>query len=1810
MKALLRRLACLHALLLILFTGGPAFVVAQDAAAGKSALTFERFPYSFDSSNPLKPESPVLLRFNVPVKPDAVEGSLRLYDQPKERFAAVSSSPVTNEILAGFFREVPTDIPLDRYVLIRPATPLPLGGTWFINAQAGLASADGTHEIIESSLDYIGELEAFSINEIIALNAYDNEPELAIRHNKGAMAAGFDDAKLAEYVTITPAPPGLKIESYHGGFQLNGEFSYGTEYEVTVRNGLIANDTTQLEQVATKKVTFVPNPGFITYPAFASTQNASGHRKFDVRTGNLTGMRTRVKALKGKDVILALRDYQDKYEGWGEKQALTFEAIPGQTIYDQFRDTEAEIDMTETASLDWNDMIKGATTGAFYICSEGDSSTREKLAVGAQSLIQLTDIGLAWKQGEDGTTVYAFSLKSGQPLAGLGVTLWDESITSLAETETDKGGVAHLDRALYRDSDKRLFLDAALGEDRHVISFNEDLESVGLWSFGVDQRWDDILPGERRTLIFTDRDVYRPGDEVKMKSISRFIDADKLIGPGEGAARLRVFDALHRQLFERDITFGKNGSYDTAFTLPAEGMGWHSIEIDFNPVAAANTPEGEESEPDWRLISTYAFQVEDYRVNTFEVTVAAEEEYGQGAELSIPVSARYFMGKPLSKAELNWMVYASNDFPRPRGFDEFEFGNRTVEEETYSTEGTAALSSKGEAAVTFSLPEQTTHPGPRSVSVTASITDANQQTLSGSKQFIVHSSDFYLGLRQPDGVHRAGDKAVFSLAAVTTEGKAHTAAVETNVLVEKEEWTTVKVMGANGKMTHRNDLRLRTISDERLTLKTEVDTATGLTKAMPHTLTFAEAGDYQVTLTAKDGKGRDIITKIGFTVIGAEEPSWSWHDVIRIDLVPDKDTYKVGDTAKLLARSPVFGHALFTVERGGVRETRSVVIDQYETILDVPVGEGSAPNLFASLLIIRGSGESPHVHKSADYRLGYCKIDVDDPAVTLTTKVSTGEAEYYQPGEEIEFTATVTDHEGKAVSGAEVTFYAVDEGVLSLTGYQTPQPGETFHAPFPLSVWTGQSLGALLPENPLEQDFGNKGYVIGGGGGGFGIDPDRIRKDFKALAFWEAALVTDANGVVSAKAIAPDNLTTFRVMAIVAEGNRFGSGETPVVINKPLIIEPALPGFTNITDQIDVAAVLHNNSGAAQEVEVTVTLDPHAIFLGRIGETIPTSLTPDAAPGSKVVKLNLPAGATETVSFPIAMTATGEAKWNWKVRSLTDEKLRDATESKFMVGYPLPLLRETHTFALRDGADLADALAKADPRLLDGTGSVKLTLSNSRLIEAADGLDYLLKYPYGCVEQTTSSTIPWLSTQQLRKVLPELGKSEEEVAAIIGKGINRLFSMQTGDGGLAYWPGGNESVLWGSAYAGVAIAMAQKQGVDVPQESAQQLWDYLSLQLRGAAEVNEAYELSQRCLAAYALALAGVNESAYHEVLFEKQKSLSAEGRALLALAMVESGSDQASRIDSLLKPDPKVPVAEVSWYRQPYVAATRLLAQVRHNPASPEADKLVDDLMKLREARNGWGSTYSNAWPLIALGAYGEASAKNLSANRIEIAFDGNAKTIELPAEPGSGEVAFDFTGKSDARALSLKTSENGSVYASVSLATRPALMPLEPENKGFVIKRRYEKVEIDGSIAAAENLKVGDLILVTLDINIPNERETYLAIDDALPAIFEAVNPEFKTSETQKVNAAREARSLYATHTELRKDRVLFFADYVYGAGDYSLQYLARVVAPGEVTAPPAKIEAMYEPQRFGLSGTGRITAAPRPLDNGEVASAATSR
>jgi uncharacterized protein YfaS (alpha-2-macroglobulin family) len=197
-------------------------------------------------------------------------------------------------------------------------------------------------------------------------------------------------------------------------------------------------------------------------------------------------------------------------------------------------------------------------------------------------------------------------------------------------------------------------------------------------------------------------------------------------------------------------------------------------------------------------------------------------------------------------------------------------------------------------------------------------------------------------------------------------------------------------------------------------------------------------------------------------------------------------------------------------------------------------------------------------------------------------------------------------------------------------------------------------------------------------------------------------------------------------------------------------------------------------------------------------------------------------------------------------------------------------LREIHL--ARTESRETNLLAGANPQLLEGTGTVTVHVSNTRLSELGEAVSQLLHYPYGCVEQTGSSLLPWIVLRNTPGVGPQIGRSPYEVESAARAGIQRLLSMQTSGGGLAYWPGGREPMFWGSAYGGMILALARREGRPVAETSFDRLLKYLSAQLRGSAEATG--DFSARCLAVYTLALAGRAEAAYHEVLFKRRDRL------------------------------------------------------------------------------------------------------------------------------------------------------------------------------------------------------------------------------------------------------------------------------------------------------------------------------------------------
>ncbi|MDF1739253.1 MAG: hypothetical protein P1U86_08845, partial [Verrucomicrobiales bacterium] len=327
-------LACLC---FLTFAGHTEGIAEETGKKAVQSLTFSRYPYQFNNSNnPLTAQSPFLLQFSAPVDPGQAARYFQLYDKEKKQFARLVATRPTAEEVKRIHSRPDQAAALENLILFRPAQALPIGFKWHLHAKLGFGSIDGKKHITESSLDYVGELYAFKFDEIETSNPYNGTLKLRIKHNKYALAKEFDEARLKDFISISPSPANLTFTSSRRQILVNGDFDYGIHYEVRIREGILASDKTQSQQFVSKEVTFIPNPGFITYPAFSSTQNASGHRKFEIKTGNLTGLRTRMKRLEGAELIVALHDYDNNYEGWGGEEATPFAMAPGKTTFEKF----------------------------------------------------------------------------------------------------------------------------------------------------------------------------------------------------------------------------------------------------------------------------------------------------------------------------------------------------------------------------------------------------------------------------------------------------------------------------------------------------------------------------------------------------------------------------------------------------------------------------------------------------------------------------------------------------------------------------------------------------------------------------------------------------------------------------------------------------------------------------------------------------------------------------------------------------------------------------------------------------------------------------------------------------------------------------------------------------------------------------------------------------------------------------------------------------------------------------------------------------------------------------------------------------------------------------------------------------------------------------------------------------------------------------------------------------------------------------------------------------------------------------------
>jgi uncharacterized protein YfaS (alpha-2-macroglobulin family) len=1766
-----------------------------------------------------------IVYFNDAIDPSAIAPSIHFQSDGRQTVRA-SLQPVTWETM-GYYGQntktwesrwkpaqqaiatTPSDL-TPHAVMVSPASALPPGKNWKMVLTSGLPNKSATARTTENLHYSIGTIDPFLVSDIVAVTEINTPRTISIYFN-APLPDQLPDNLLTELLQITPRPENLQARADGRTLHITGDLAEIDAYKVSLQTPLVSRVGHPLQRGYTEEIRFQHAEAGLSLPSDQQAQYSEGTRTYGIHTVNLSRVTLRVKQLGGSQLVRAFQGYRN-YTGTGHNgenisptSPLPWPMVAGPLVAERAFDlTDQGIDTSKEIEFRWDDILPNHRTGIFFVDATGDPHAglgERHQRRNAQAIVQLTDIGLAWKLTPQDTLVQAFSCQTGKPLADVVIRLYGEDAAVLHSGTTDARGLATLPRS----TDARHLL-AQLRKDAYITAFDSSMSTVGLWHFPVRYSWSKPAEVARRAFLFTDRPLYRPGETIRLKGIVRNLRGNTLEHSPATAARLILLDPTEKEIRTENITISPNGSFDITHELAPETVGDHTIRLEYPEELAALPAQGDDDEyGDWetreRILNNARFeitvQVQEFRRNAFEITQKTEPAAPGATTISGSLTAKYYQGQPVAVGAVKQYARITTLNPYPERFRDFQFGNHRSYDYGYwyhyfgyrgdSSENTTesfqhnaefSLNAEGSAAFEIQLPESN-FPTRREVRVSTEVTDARLQTLTSTTTATVDSSSVYVGISRVDRLLRAGDDVPLRIVAVDTQGNPFSAPIQINASLTREVNEATKVLGENGSTTTRNNTREESVITSQFTLAPAASQAEG----QPFVFKPTQSGLHFLTLHGTDPDGRPFSTVTRFHVYGTQDYPWLYEDGLRIKLVAEKTKYQPGETARVLVLSPIEGTALVTVEREKILRTFHVDLRSENPVIDIPLGEDDAPNAFVSVLVIKGASESARDQKEPQLRLGYCELLVDNLRDKLAVKIDEPAASY-RPGEDVTLTGKIQLADGSPAAGAEVTFFAEDEGTLAVTGYDTPDPMAFFYEPRHLLVESGTSFESFLSENPEFRSYFNKGFFVGGGGDMSLLE--ELRKNFDPCAAWAPALIAAEDGSFRHTFRLPDTLTRYRIIAVAHHGTaRFGHAESSITVKKDLMLEPKPPRFAHQGDELHTQLLVQNASH--HNGTWTISFQAHATT----GQPVCFSDEPLTR------TVSLAAGASASLDFPIRAATTGEAVLTWSAvpvslerGSLTPDltkRLSDAVEARFPVLYPMPLLRQTQLVRL--DRTTRDLLPSFDRNLLNGIGTIDLEFAHSPLLEAAGSIDYLLHYPHGCLEQTTSALIPWCSVDALRKVVPAFSNTKpHDVRAALQAGVNRLLSMQLANGAFSYWPGQTDAVDWATPYAGMGLLLASEAGAHIPESSKTSLVQALTESLRGMAENKSPSALETHARALYVLALAGQPQFSYQNSLAERVAELTPSARALLAAAIARGNPEDRPAARALLVSSTPLRLKDDSWMPYSPSAALALLAWTEIDPTSDACHKALDKLIRDRSPYGHWRTTWMNGWSLVALAAYAKHDTTPATDIRIDLTTDAGPETLSLSSTHATASRSFPLAAQMK---LSLQADPSGFLRA--TLRSRPPIAPLLPvATNGMSIDRIHQRILADGTVEPLTQPKPGDLIQVTLRVTLPHDDTRYLVIEDPLPALFETVSSDF-ASQRSALQTATSENDWNVSHSELRSDRAVFYLDHIWRRGTYTLTYLARCTLPGTATAPPAKVESMYDPDHVALSASRTFEA-----------------
>ena len=1318
-----------------------------------------------------------------------------------------------------------------------------------------------------------------------------------------------------------------------------------------------------------------------------------------------------------------------------------------------------------------------------------------------------------------------------KPVAKAQVTIYNFQLQPIGKGETNGEGLVEITPkgvpfiAVAEADKQKAYVRVVDGEEQSVSRFD-----VG---------GKDIQKG-LKGFIYGERGVWRPGDTLHISFMLE--DREKRI-PDKHPVALEIYNPRGQFYTKMISTQGTNGFY--TFDVPTQ----------------ADDPTGL-----WNAyvkVGGTAFhkslRIETIKPNRLKITLALPTILqASSKDVYAPLTSSWLTGATASRLKAKVEMSLSKVNTQFKNYGQYLFNNPATDFTTVRADVfNGVLDAEGRAGVNIQLPVATGAPGMLNATLTTRVFEpgGDASIYSQTVPFSPFTSYVGINLNQPKGKYIETDKDhVFDIVTVNDQGQPVNRS-NLEYKIYRISWSWWWENGEESFGTYINNSSITPVASGNLQ-------TTGGKASFKFRINYPDWGRYLVYV-----KDRESGHATGGTVY-IDWPDWRGRsnktDPSGIKMLAfslDKDSYEIGETATAIIPAAAGGRALVSLENGStvLQQQWLEVSDQGDTKLTFKITPEMAPNVYLHISLLQ-----PHAQTVNDLPVrmyGIAPVFVTNRQTILQPQIKMPEV--LRP--ETDFNVTVSEKSGKPMT---YTLAIVDDGLLDLTNFKTPDPWNEFYAREALGIRTWDMYDDVLGAS------GGRYSSLFSTGGDASLKPaDAKANRFKPVVKFIGPFYLAKGKQQTHTLKLPMYVGSVRAMVVAGQDGAYGNAEKTAFVRTPLMLLSTLPRVLSTQEEITVPVNVFAMEN--QVKNVTVSLEASGAGVQITGNR-QQSLTFDQ-PGDQLAYFTLKTGS-KTGKATIHLTASGNG-----------QQTKETIEIEVRNPNPVVTLRNSQWIEAGQEAELSYTLAGSSST----NNQVQLEVSRIPSVDISRRFDFLYNYQHHCTEQLTSKALPLLFVSQFKAVDEQ---EAEKIKTNVQEAIRQIYARQLPNGGFVYWPGNAVADEWITSYTGMFLTLAQEKGYAVhpnvlnkwkrfqraaaqnwrmPQEASNwQIWQ---------SELQQAFRL-------YSLALAGAPEyGAMNRMKEQPGLSIQAKWRLAAAYALtgkMKPAGELVYNAETTVIPYSSMNLIYGSSDRDEAMILETLILMKRDRDALQQAKKVSQNL-----AQENWFSTQSTAFALMAMGRLAEQLSGTL-----DFTWSWNGK--QQPAVK-SAKAVFEKEIATSPKSGTVSVKNQGKGALSVDLITRTQLLndtlPAIADN----IRLDVKYTDMAGSPISVEDIRQGTDFMSAVTLSNISGTSDYsnLALTHIIPSGWEIYNermivPEASSSNSNEANTPESSADKY-TYKDIRDDRVLTYFDLRRGESKTFTVRLQATYA-GNFILPAIQCEAMYDAVVQARTKAGRTTVS----------------